>query len=71
MRKLTKAQLRELRDLAAAEYRVGYSDDYKPIQRLCEIGYVDRKDGKYSSTYAITEAGRLALASFPASSDEG
>jgi hypothetical protein len=62
MVKLTKAQRRELAELAAADYPVGYSDDYKPIQRLCELGYVDRQEGKYSSAYTITPAGRAALA---------
>lgn len=60
--KLTKAQLRELQDLAGREYRSHYAPGYKPIQLLLELALVDRQDGKYgSATFAITPAGRLAL----------
>lgn len=61
--KLTKAQARELRDMAGRDYRSYYADHYAPIRRLMELGYVDRQEAKYgSSTYAITTSGRLALA---------
>lgn len=60
--KLTKAQLRELRDMEARDYRSHYDPSYKPIVRLLELGLVDREDGKFgSATFAITPAGRLAL----------
>ena len=62
-RRLTKAQARELRDMGGRDYRSYYADHYAPIQRLLELGYVDRQEAKYgSSTYAITPAGRAALA---------
>lgn len=60
--KLTKAQLRELSDMASRGYRSHYDDSYKPIVRLLELGYVDREKGRFGgSTYAITTAGRAAL----------
>lgn len=60
--KLTKAQLRELTEMAAREYRSHYDSSYKPIVRLLELGFVDKQIGKYgSATYSITPAGRLAL----------
>ena len=60
--KLTKAQLRELQDMAGRDYRSHYDPAYKPIVRLLELGYVDRKDGKFgSATFAITDAGRAAV----------
>ncbi len=63
MNKLTKAQLRELRELAAAGSRVHYVDHYSPIAALLALGLVDREQGKYgSSSYAITPAGRAQLA---------
>jgi hypothetical protein len=62
MTKLTEAQRRELREMGARSYRSYYADDYKPICRLLELGYVDRQEDKWgSSTYAITDAGRAAL----------
>lgn len=60
--RLTKAQLRELGDMASRDYRSYYSDHYAPIKRLLDLGLVDRLGAKYgSSTYAITDAGRALL----------
>lgn len=62
MGKMTKAQVRELTDMATRDYRSHYDSSYKPILRLLELGYVDKQDGKFgSATYAITPAGRAAL----------
>lgn len=61
--KLTKAQRRELEDLATREWGQHYDDTYKPIIALLQLGYVDRKDARYSTNgiYSITPAGRAAL----------
>lgn len=63
MAKLTKAQKRELQDLASRDCRSHYVDTYSPIMALLRMGYVDRQEQRYSTngTYAITPAGRAAL----------
>lgn len=61
-RKLTKAQVRELRDMAGRAYRSHYANHYPPILRLFDLGFVDRQvERRGSTTYAITPAGRAAL----------
>lgn len=61
--RLTKAQRRELSDMNKRTYRSNYADDYGPIRKLLALGLVDRQEGKYGGgTYAITDAGRAALA---------
>lgn len=60
--KLTKAQRRELMEIAGRAYRSHYIDEYKPIVALLRLGYVERQTGKFgSSTYSITPAGRAAI----------
>ena len=59
--KLTDAQRRELADMAERDHRSHYADNYAPIKKLLALGLVDRQEGRYSSTYAITDAGRAAL----------
>lgn len=60
--KLTKAQRRELIEMAGRTYRSHYADNYKPVAALLALGYVERQAERYSSTYFITPAGRAALA---------
>ncbi|WP_375458844.1 hypothetical protein [uncultured Enterovirga sp.] len=61
--KLTDAKRRELCEMSERDYRSYYDANYPPIKRLSDLGFVDREDGKYgSTTYAITPAGRQALA---------
>lgn len=58
MAKLTKAQLRELLDLAE-HGPLSYAENYKPILRLTELGYAESRDGSYGSKwYYLTEAGK-------------
>ena len=72
MAKLTKAQRRELFEMSTRDYGSYYDDKYKPIVHLLALGLVERRHAKFGGgLYAITPAGRLALASSPASSDEG
>jgi hypothetical protein len=60
--KLTKAQLRELSDMAERDYRSHYDPTYKPIIRLLELGFVESEPSRFGGkTYSITPAGRSAL----------
>lgn len=61
-RTLTEAQRRELDDLAGREGAQHYDDAYRPIKRLLELGYVERKPARFGGNlYTITPAGRAVL----------
>ena len=61
MAKLTKPQIELLADIE--ETSCSASTTYAPARKLVELGLARWVSGKYGDFLAITEAGRLALAS--------
>lgn len=61
--RLTEAQRRELQKMSTRLYASHIHDEYKPIKRLLELGFVERKDARFGGgVYRITPEGRAALA---------
>lgn len=56
---MTKAQRDLLKSLAEKPHYV--APFYKPYQKLLELGYVEDRDGRFSTIAYLTEAGRAAL----------
>lgn len=55
--RLTKPQENLLRDIAARPGRSGWSE-YPPLLKLQELGFVRTKQGTFSATSFLTDAGR-------------
>jgi hypothetical protein len=55
--RLTKPQERLLREIAGHPGRTGWSE-FPPLMKLADIGFVQIKQGKFSCTSFLTDAGR-------------